>query len=493
MTKGDDMGCLGNMTAAEKLMALAADWEDRSCGLYVHLREGSEGRWGVNGFSRGSVSEILRDIAGRALEEQADLKMFAERVHGMLWGDGWHDLDEIADRLEEELSEIDRMLCDGTVHPVDDEDCAAAMWVREHGGLDAVKERFERVETWDADKAALWDLCAECGGIDGVRARMMPEGFEWPKYEDGEPVRIGGVALLADKEPHEIGSMELFADKSCKLKGKCTPWMKTILKGQVAKRPAPKVLDADGVEIHVGDTVWHVETGEQCKVVEVDSRSVSVDFRVDGDGTKHTGSILPANLTHRAPVLAADGKPLEVGQTVYVARYEYQKCTVLSFEWMHDDWLVEVENEGGHKFRLTPDEFTHQHPVLDADGVLCREGDEVWEVGSHRRREIVGTHYRDYETGEPLILCDGDDAIPIPATCVTHAKPEPPDSWERIEEDCAKFCIEYCDEHGLLDHGCNAAEGDASTRHCADCGDSCEERMARDLVRRCKALAERGA
>lgn len=64
---------------------------------------------------------------------------------------------------------------------------------------------------------------------------------------------------------------------------------------------APEALDADGVEIREGDTVWHVETGEQCKVVEVDSRSVSVDFRVDGDGAKHTGSILPANLTHERP------------------------------------------------------------------------------------------------------------------------------------------------------------------------------------------------
>lgn len=39
------------------------------------------------------------------------LSEFAERVHGMLWADGWHDLDETADRLEEELSEIDRTRC----------------------------------------------------------------------------------------------------------------------------------------------------------------------------------------------------------------------------------------------------------------------------------------------------------------------------------------------------------------------------------------------
>lgn len=163
----------------------------------------------------------------------------------------------------------------------------------------------------------------------------------------------------------------------------------------------------------------------------------------------------------RPPVLASDGEPIEVGQTVYATHYGYVKCTVLAIEWVVDGYLVEVENEGGHKFRQTPDEFIHQRPVLDADGVLCREGDEVWEVRSHRRREIVGTHYCDYRTGEPLILCDGDDAVPIPATCVTHAKPEPPDTWERIEGEIER-------------------------------GKTYTDELVLSIVRRCRAMAERG-
>lgn len=449
------MGCLGNMTAVEKLMALAADWEDRSCGLYVHLREGSEGRWGVNGFSRGSVSEILREIADRALEEQADLKMFAERVHGMLWADGWHDLDEIADRLEEELSELDSMRCAGEVYRVNSEDYAAAMWVREHGG------------------------------VDGLKACMLPDGIEWPRYEDGEPVRLGGSYEKTSGIPGTAMTMQL------RMYGDVPTWIIGKGKGKVSvkpgervKRTATKVLDADGVEILVGDTVYHVEDGSEMTVYGIEGEwlVVSVGGRVHHD-----------IVTHRATVLAADGEPLEVGQTVWDVEsgIEYE---VVGIHTDEDTPVRVMRTDGSHLAKAAkPSTLTHQRPVLDADGVLCREGDEVWEVGSHRRREIVGTHYRDYETGEPLILCDGDDAIPIPATCVTHAKPEPPDSWERIEDDCAKFCIEYCDEHGLLDHGCNAAEGDASTRHCTDCGDSCEERMARDLVRRARALAERGA
>ena len=75
----------------------------------------------------------------------------------------------------------------------------------------------------------------------------------------------------------------------------------------------------------------------------------------------HDGIIKPVSEIH-AIVLAADGEPLEVGQTVYAKNYGYVKCTVLAIEWVVDGYLVEVENEGGHKFRQTPDEFTHEQP-----------------------------------------------------------------------------------------------------------------------------------
>lgn len=277
----------------------------------------------------------------------------------------------------------------------------------------------------DEDRKAI-ALVREHGGLGAVEKRLMPEGMEWPRFEDGEPVRIGDEVQAYDRwESSHVTSIK-FTEDSCFV---FYLWVGkkdgASVSGDHVKRPAPKVLDADGVEIREGDTVYVLGFGEP--------------LTVKG--------------------FADDGRVL------------------MSFHG---------ENSLGYK----PSKLTHEQPVLDADGVLCREGDEVWEVRSHRRREIVGTHYRDYETGEPLILCDGDDETPIPATCVTHTKPEP-DSWERIEADCSKFCIEYCDEHGLLDSGCNAAEGDASTRHCTDCGYSCEERMVRDIVRRCRALVEK--
>ena len=201
-------------------------------------------------------------------------------------------------------------------------------------------EKYEELLTlFDNQRASLDGLTA---AIDEMRPRLMPEGMEWPKFESGEPVRIGDQFAEHGGCENVVDSVEV---------GDC--WFKIhgfdgaaprYNKRASVKRHAPKVLDADGVEIREGDTLWHVETGEQCKVVEVDSRSVSVDFRADGDGTKYTGSVLPVNLTHRAPVPAADGGPLREGETVW--HEDGTKLRVLGFLNDAVD-IVKVERVSG--------------------------------------------------------------------------------------------------------------------------------------------------
>ena len=63
---------------------------------------------------------------------------------------------------------------------------------------------------------------------------------------------------------------------------------------------------------------------------------------------------------------------------------------------------------------------------------------------------------------------------------LTHTKPEPPDSWERIEEDAGK---DRCSYFGAKYQDCG---------RCTQLATSCSISKASDLVRRCKALAERG-
>ena len=224
-----------------------------------------------------------------------------------------------------------------------DEDRKAIAWVREHGGLGPVEKR------------------------------LIPEGMEWPRYTDGSAVEIGDEVVGPD-----------YGER----------------------------IHVDAVKFHAKGFTFYDKNGFD-KWYEDDDRFERSEPKV----------------------LDADGEPLEVGQTVYGTR-DLEPVEIVSLRSKEYDGVrtVKCKDRTGFVF-YAPDDLTHQRPVLDADGVPCREGDEVWEVRSHRRREIVGTNYCDHRTGEPLILCDGDDAIPIPATFVTHTNPEQPDTYAKLYED----------------------------------------------------------
>ena len=164
---------------------------------------------------------------------------------------------------------------------VREEDREAAEWVREHGGVDAIS------------------------------ARLMPEGYEWPRYESGEPVRIGDV--VSDVEVRSV----VFRDGGILLSD-CTSvpgWGTWRSYKEPIRRPAPKVLDADGEEIRVGDTVWTTRDLDKFTVTNPNNGNfLSVSCKGE-DGEDYC--CYPTDLTHRAPVLAADGRPLREGETVW--------------------------------------------------------------------------------------------------------------------------------------------------------------------------------
>lgn len=310
------------------------------------------------------------------------------------------------------------------------EDAEAVAWVREHGGLDRVKAEWSsRVphDLYERRRRRLLGHIAECETALGrrnqrieelghrvgdltsenaeLRRRAMPEGMEWPRYDTGEPVRFGGDFLDHQDNVRSVLSVKMFKEGVFEIgTGQGTyDWHSA---GERVRRPAPAVLAADGEPLEVGQTVWHTESGEQCTVLDIEFGSaVSVEFELTDAGCRHTGTISPSHLTHQRPVLDADGVPINVGDTVYEVGENYPPFVV----------------------------------------------GRLPEPGAYRSVRVV------YPSGAYTFL-DPER--------LTHTKPEPPDSWERIEEDARG--LDSGVDRELFTH------------------------THEDIVRRCKALVERG-
>lgn len=112
----------------------------------------------------------------------------------------------------------------------------------------------------------------------------------WPKYEDGEPVWIGDDVSGMDVRSFVFTESGVMVTNltSVPAYGECRKY------GEPLKRPAPKVLDADGVEIKVGDTVWHAY-GSEWLVEELNRYGVRCF-----DGAKRR-TFSPTFLTHTRP------------------------------------------------------------------------------------------------------------------------------------------------------------------------------------------------
>lgn len=113
------------------------------------------------------------------------------------------------------------------------------------------------------------ERCAAMAERAGMGRRALSERERqilemWPRFEDGELVMVG------DRVGHpveKVGSITILesAFVLCDDAASSAQYER----GQRVKRPAPEVLDADGVEIKVGDTVYDVR-GERFTVTDID-------------------------------------------------------------------------------------------------------------------------------------------------------------------------------------------------------------------------------
>lgn len=116
----------------------------------------------------------------------------------------------------------------------------------------------------------------------------------WPRYEDGELVMVG------DRVGHpveKVGSITILESAFVL----CDDAASSVQheRGQCVKRPAPKALDADGVEIKVGDTVWHHSGFAHGVVTSIDAGSLMGTVRYVNGGVEFRDAA--KDLTHACP------------------------------------------------------------------------------------------------------------------------------------------------------------------------------------------------
>lgn len=145
-----------------------------------------------------------------------------------------------------------------------------------------------------------------------------------------------------------------------------------------------------------------------------------------------------------------------------------------------DDWKGNAEG-------FEPDAYMRL-PV-DADGVPIRIGDTVWYVGGDL--EIEKSEPQKVEGLVSVFAADGTYIMTrdytdkaVRPNMLTHNPPEPPDSWEKLEED-AKM-VKVCDY-------AHAPRDEYGITVCRDCrfqkSKSCRQEMILDMIARAKKLS----
>lgn len=245
-------------------------------------------------------------------------------------------------------------------------------------------------------------------------------------------VELDGIPLADLIEPEECdgcepGAWEVVAMEVAErlgvAVGGCLPsdYADAIIKGvKEIRAETPQVLDADGVEIRVGDEVWLSDKGRE--------RGPGIN----GEPMVVTGFSKVGN------VKVIDQEDAKTDQD--------------------DPWI------------LSPDMLTHRSPVLAADGRPLREGETVWHEDGTELRVVGFGHEEDGETLVEVKCVSGPtDWGECRSLSLTHERTAT-DTWERLEDDARQLDIDL-----------NDTTDNYPRMSCC-----------RDLVRRAKALAERG-
>lgn len=125
-----------------------------------------------------------------------------------------------------------------------------------------------------------------------------------PRFEDGEPVQFGDEYKWADANIRKITGFGVTENGApyvtCAFDG--LGMSDAMIYSGSLKRPKPKVLDADGVEINVGDTVWSLNDSTKWKVTETHPTEPRISLRqLDTEKEVEGGWFLSSEYSLREP------------------------------------------------------------------------------------------------------------------------------------------------------------------------------------------------
>ena len=144
----------------------------------------------------------------------------------------------------------------------------------------ALAKRNERIAELEKQVA---DLRAELANAKVLTERERQILDMWPRFEDGEYVWFGDAVEAHHDGAIIVDAIEFSRGEVCVKDAEDGDWDTSMYAMHPLKRPVPKVLDADGVEIKVGDTVWHRSGFGHGVVTSIDEDSLMGTVRyVDG-------------------------------------------------------------------------------------------------------------------------------------------------------------------------------------------------------------------
>lgn len=183
----------------------------------------------------------------------------------------------------------------------------AVEWLR------GIADKYEAEEGIGCmERAKLFGICCDEVGtcqecmtkelrviVDRIESEWaLPEGIEWPRFEDGELVKIGDEVEW-DGDVMRVGAVWLHRE-GWGLSVSC-PGLDGTLHGEYGERvKRPVVLDAHGFPIEVGDVVYYDGEPEQLIVDSFDGPGcVCITLAKSPSGMLCT--IEPSRLSHERP------------------------------------------------------------------------------------------------------------------------------------------------------------------------------------------------